>query len=156
MQIREQTCCFTGHRILPRESDSLRENLRLTIQAQIEQGYRFFGSGGALGFDLLCAKTVLSLKPAYPHIRLIFVPPCRNHTQLWSPSQREAFRRLEFFSDKTVYLLDSYAPDCIRARNQHLVDHSSCCIAYYRGGKGGTSQTIAMAKQAGVPIIYVK
>ena len=155
MQTREQTCCFTGHRVLPKETGSLEKNLKNAILAQLEKGCRYFGSGGALGFDLLCARTVLSLKPLYPQIRLIFVLPCRNHTRFWSTRQKEEFDALLAQADKAVYLLDSYAPTCIRARNQHLIDHSSCCIAYYRGGKGGTSQTLAMAKKAGLSIFYI-
>ena len=34
----------------------------------IEQGYRYFGAGGALGFDTLAAQTVLELRSEYPDI----------------------------------------------------------------------------------------
>ncbi len=51
--MREQTCCFTGHRELPpQELDQIVEGLKTTIAALITKGIRYFGAGGALGFDV--------------------------------------------------------------------------------------------------------
>ena len=82
--IKEQTACFTGHREIPLlQLLPLKEKLRRTIISSIEEGYRFFGAGGALGFDTLAAKTVLDLKKVYPDIKLILVLPCLNQTRGW-------------------------------------------------------------------------
>lgn len=54
--MRSKTVCFTGHRELP--ADDLLEiskHLEDTLATLIEQGYRYFGAGGALGFDTLAA-----------------------------------------------------------------------------------------------------
>ena len=60
--IKDQTACFTGHREIPvLHIISLRRKLKRTIISCINDGYRFFGAGGALGFDTLAAKTVLDL-----------------------------------------------------------------------------------------------
>ena len=76
--MRNQTCCFTGHRNIPVELRSpISEILKTTIISCIEQGYLYFGAGGALGFDTLVAQTVLDLKCLYPSIKLILVLPCR-------------------------------------------------------------------------------
>ena len=78
------TACFTGHRkIPPIESSVVSENLRKTLVQCIENGYCYFGAGGALGFDTLAAQTVLELKKEYPHIKLILVLPCQNQTRGW-------------------------------------------------------------------------
>ena len=66
------TCCFTGHRRIPPEAVApLRERLEAEIESLIRQGVRYFGAGGALGFDTLAAEAVLDLKAVYPFIRLI-------------------------------------------------------------------------------------
>ena len=77
--IKQFTACFTGHRkIPPNEYESLAVRLCETVSNLIERGYRYFGVGGALGFDTLAAITVINLKKKYPHIKLILILPCRN------------------------------------------------------------------------------
>ncbi len=51
--MREKTCCFTGHRELPTgwARRRLSAKLEKAIVEQINNGYLFFGAGGALGFD---------------------------------------------------------------------------------------------------------
>lgn len=47
-----KTCCFTGHRYLPEnQRTEIAEKLEKTIVTLIHNGYRYFGAGGALGFD---------------------------------------------------------------------------------------------------------
>lgn len=51
-----RTACFTGHRELPAEYlPEISKHLEDTLVTLIEQGYRYFGAGGALGFDTLAA-----------------------------------------------------------------------------------------------------
>ena len=57
--MKEQTCCFTGHRkIPPMQSVEIAERLKTELIKLIDQGYLFFGAGGALGFDTIAAKAV--------------------------------------------------------------------------------------------------
>ncbi len=51
--MKNETCCFTGHRELPTGLDrwKLTAKLEKAIVEQIGRGIRFFGAGGALGFD---------------------------------------------------------------------------------------------------------
>lgn len=54
--MRELTVCFTGHRKLPfMQLHSIEKRLKDEIISLIEQGYRYFGAGGALGFDTIAA-----------------------------------------------------------------------------------------------------
>lgn len=47
-----RTACFTGHRELPTDDlPEISKRLEDTLVKLIEQGYRYFGAGGALGFD---------------------------------------------------------------------------------------------------------
>ena len=82
--MQSKTVCFTGHRSLPAEElPEISRHLEDTLIALIEQGYCYFGAGGALGFDTLAAQMVLRLRERYPQIRLILVLPCRNQTRGW-------------------------------------------------------------------------
>ena len=50
--MRIKTVCFTGHRELPADDlPEISKHLEDTLVKLIEQGYRYFGAGGALGFD---------------------------------------------------------------------------------------------------------
>ena len=154
--MREQTCCFTGHREIPEYHDKqLRLELKTTAVKLIERGIRFFGAGGALGFDTLAAQTVLALKPAYPHIRLILVLPCPDQDLYWSPSQRRDYREVCKCADKVVYVSTAYDRTCMYRRNRHLVDCSSVCVAYCTREWGGTAYTVRYAERKGLELIFL-
>lgn len=128
--IKEQTACFTGHREIPAlQLISLRRKLKRTIVSCIKDGYRFFGAGGALGFDTLAAKTVLDLKKDYPDIKLILVLPCLNQTRGWKEADVETYEKIKAQADKVVYTSEQYFRGCMQKRNRHLVDNSSLCIS---------------------------
>ena len=63
MGLREQTCCFTGHRILPKGKEKqIFNKTREVVIGLIEQGVKYFGTGGAIGYDTIAAQVILSLK----------------------------------------------------------------------------------------------
>ncbi|MEE1491995.1 MAG: SLOG family protein, partial [Massilioclostridium sp.] len=65
--MKNQTCCFTGHRDLPPQKlPYIQKRLEQELLQLIHQGVRYFGAGGALGFDTLAALTVLRLRETYP------------------------------------------------------------------------------------------
>ena len=77
--MRVKTCCFTGHRDIPfLKLHSIKKRLEKAVEQSIQDGYCYFGAGGALGFDTLAANTILQLKSKYPSIKLILVLPCRS------------------------------------------------------------------------------
>ena len=49
--MKNQTVCFTGHRKIPADQKLLDRALTYSVEAAINNGYRYFGAGGALGFD---------------------------------------------------------------------------------------------------------
>ncbi len=74
--MREETCCFTGHREIPRGAvKRLAELLDEEIERLAAGGVRFFGAGGAEGFDTLAAQAVLRARARRPELRLILVLP---------------------------------------------------------------------------------
>lgn len=154
--MREKTACFTGHRKIPPESISeLSQRLKNTLLRLIEEGYMYFGAGGALGFDTLATQCVLSLKKQYPHIKLILVLPCITQTKGWSKNDIAIYEEIKSQADKVVYTSQEYTRGCMHKRNRHLVDNSSACISYLTESKGGTFYTVNYAKSKGVEVINI-
>lgn len=121
----------------------------------IEQGYRYFGCGGALGFDTLAAQTVLEMKNEYPEIRLILVLPCCNQMRCWKEADIAEYERIMKAADKVTYTSEQYYSGCMHKRNRHLVDNSSLCICYLTEPSGGTAYTVNYARTQGLKIINV-
>ena len=154
---REQTCCFTGHRTIPRaDLERVREATRREITRLYGQGVRYFGAGGALGFDTIAAETVLDLRAGEcPDIRLILVLPCRDQADRWRAADQRRYAEILGVADKVVYTAESYCDGCMQKRNRHLVDCSGYCIAYLTRSWGGTAYTVRYAQSAGVEVTVV-
>lgn len=151
-----KTCCFTGHRkIPPSEVGTITQRLKIVIEDLINDGYLYFGTGGALGFDTIAAQTVLSLKKRFPDIKLILVLPCRYQTKGWKTTDIVIYEAIRFSADKIVYTSNQYTKRCMYIRNEHLVNNSSVCICYKTKSKGGTAFTVNYAKEKGLQIINV-
>ncbi len=127
--------------------------LRETIIKLIEDGYLYFGAGGALGFDTLAAQTVLELKTIYPQIKLILVLPCLSQTKGWSARDVEIYEDIKQKADKVVYTSQEYTKGCMHKRNRHLVDNSNTCICYLTEKSGGTAYTVDYARNNNLSII---
>lgn len=154
--MRNKTCCFTGHRDINDDINTLTEKLSVVIEKSIKKGYLYFGAGGARGFDTLAGETVMKLKEKYPHIHLILVLPFINqyeHESGWTDEEIEKYHYLKKHASKVVHLQVKYSTGCYYRRNRHLVDHSSLCIAYQYKNTGGTAYTVKYAKSNNVQVI---
>lgn len=155
---KKQICCFSGHRIIPKEIlPQIKMAVERAVIELISQGVVFFGNGGALGFDQLAAETVLRLKEDYPHIRLIMVLPCLPEQQSlkWSAEQKQRYFRILEQADKVRVLSPQYTNTCMLDRNRHLVDNSAYLICYLRKHSGGTFYTVNYAKRKGLKILQI-
>lgn len=154
--MKSMTCCFTGHRKIPLEQyNGIVKRLRRILLNLIENGYVYFGIGGALGFDTLAAQTLLELKEVYPQIKLILVLPCKTQTKGWSNKDVAIYENIKNRADKCVYTSTDYTRGCMIKRNRHLVDNSSICIAYLVENKGGTAYTVEYARNNNVKVINI-
>lgn len=152
--MKEKTCCFSGQRKIPSESlPDIYRKLKETLIFYIDQGYRYFGAGGALGFDTLAAQTVLLLKQCYPEIKLILVLPCKDQAYRWTVEDLKEYERIKALADKVVYTAEHYYDGCMHKRNRHLVDNSSLCICYLTQSGGGTAYTVNYANAQGLTIV---
>lgn len=152
--MKNHTVCFTGHRrILQEHFGTLAQQLKTILVQLINEGYVYFGAGGALGFDTLAAQTVLELKNEYPEIKLILVLPCLSQTRGWSTRDIEIYEDIKSKADKVVYTSQEYTRGCMHKRNRHLVDNSSVCVCYLTESTGGTAYTVDYARKNGLTII---
>lgn len=156
INIRNQTCCFTGHRHIPPEVlPALSTQLETAVRNLITSGIRFFHAGGALGFDTLAAETVLRLRREFQHINLILVLPCRSQTRGWSEEAVSRYEQVLRQADAAIYISECYHRGCMHERNRHLVDHSSVCIAYCTRPTGGSAYTVGYARKHGLQVILL-
>ena len=147
--------CFTGHRNI--QFGQYREKLYDTLDKLINDGSDMFYAGGAAGFDTLAAQTVLDLKVMYPWISLVLVLPCppEEQTALFHDSQRDVYYDIFRSADSIEVVSPHYTADCMKRRNQALVDRAEICVCCYNPAlfKSGTGQTVRMAEKKGIGII---
>ncbi len=133
----------------------MKRRLRKVLISLIQNGYIYFGAGGALGFDTIAAQTVLELKAVYPQIKLVLVLPCLSQAFLWSETDVAVYEEIKSRADKVVYTGQEYLEGCMHKRNRHLVDNSSVCVCYFNGDEGGTSYTMNYALKQGKDVINI-
>ena len=156
MSLIEQTCCFTGHRIIANEKKKAVFNrTREVVVSLIEKGVRYFGVGGAIGYDTIAAHVILSLKEEYPFIKLIVVCPCKNQDLKWNEVDKRVYRDILNSADKVVVLADTYYDGCMQARNKHLVDNSQYCVCYLKRRWGGTYKTVKYAEKINKTLLNI-
>lgn len=154
--MKEKTCCFTGHRIIKeKEIDSVKIRLEQEIINLIEKDVVFFVCGGALGFDMIAALTILKLKKVYKNIQLIMALPCKSQDKYWNEKDKIIYRNILSLADRIVYISDIYTRDCMLNRNRYMVNISYYCICYLRKNKSGTLQTVNYAKKQNLKIIFL-
>jgi len=154
--MKNQTCCFSGHRdIPPAHRAPLEQTLTEEIAKLISRGVTCFVTGGALGFDTLAAQSVLSLQAAHPHIKLLLILPCKNQTRNWSSSDIEAYNQIKARAAKYIYTSEDYHRGCMHVRNRKMVDISAYLIAYRRKNSGGTAYTVQYAEEQNLQIIQI-
>ena len=156
MICREKTACFTGHRDIKENYNVLFLRVYAIVENLIKNGYLYFGSGGARGFDALASEVILNLKKKYPNIHLILVLPFLNQYEKengWSKEEIYKYKNIKKQASKVVYIQKSYSSGCYYKRNRHLVDFASVCICYMYKTTGGAAYTVHYAVKKGLIII---
>jgi uncharacterized phage-like protein YoqJ len=141
-----RNCSFTGHReIEEKYIKPLEEILVRAIDYVYSEGCRNFYCGGAVGFDTMAAKTVIAMKLKKPDMRLIVVIPCKSQADKWSERARSIYEFILSNADEVVYTSEEYTKDCMRKRNQFLVDSCDVLVAFSGKERSGSAQTVRMA-----------
>lgn len=151
----EQSVTFTGHRFIPYGKLSmLKVALKNIILELYAKGYSNYYCGMAMGFDLLSAEVVLSLKAECKELRLIAVVPYRNQDERFSFADKKRYHSILNRADETILLCENYYQGCLLERNDYMLARSNQVIAYFDGeNKGGTFYTCRNAQVKGLPVI---
>ncbi len=156
MLMKDKTACFTGHRkMLPQQAHEIQSKAEIVIKNLYERGIIYYGCGGAIGFDALMAQVCFRLRDSgiCPSMRVILVAPFEGQETHWNIRQQAIYRGMLQRYDKIVYLSKEANREAFLARNRHLVDGSSVCVAYCVETGGGTAYTVDYAKRKGLEII---
>lgn len=155
--MKEQTCCFTGHRAIP--TDKMQEIIGKTeakVRERISEGYQCFVVGGAVGYDTLAAELLFRLRDVeHMGIRVTLAYPFDGYTAPWSEEQKATYTRLLPLYDERICVAAAASRGAYLARDRYMVDVSSMCIAYCTRQTGGTAYTVRYATKKGVPVINV-
>ena len=110
----------------------------------------------ALGFDMMAAKVVLSLKDKFLDIQLIAIVPFSGQSDRWASSEQERYHRILAKTDKVVVLSGNYFRGCLLRRNDYMLSHSCGVIAYYNGKpQGGTFYTVRKAGRMKMDVVNI-
>ena len=152
---KSKSLAFTGHRTVPVErQDEIRARLAEAVSLACRSGITCFYSGMAMGFDLMAAETVLSMKGKNPDIRLIAVVPFRRQSCRWPSMEKERYQRIISQADRVIVLSEHYFHGCLLRRNDFMLEHSCGVIAFYDGKLyGGTFYTWREAMKKGMDIV---
>ena len=152
---KSKSLAFTGHRTVPVErQNEIRTRLVEAVSFACMSGITCFYSGMAIGFDLMAAETVLSLKGKYPEIRFIAAVPFRRQSCRWTSMEKERYQRIISQADQVIILSEHYFKGCLLRRNDFMLEHSCGVIAYYDGKPyGGTFYTCREAMKKGMDIV---
>ena len=153
-----RSVCFTGHRKIT-VTQELKGRLYIELEQLVKNGVTEFYVGGAIGFDTLAEQTVTELKKSYPQVRLNLVLPCptEQQTQKWSAEDKTEYFRLLSLADSVEICCEHYTADCMKKRNQRLVDLADICVCYFdpSNDRSGTGQTVRMVQRKGITTINV-
>ena len=152
--VREYTCCFTGHRnIKPGEEQKILARVDNRLYPLIRQGVTYFGVGEAVGFDTLIAKHLLELRSTqFRKIKVVLVYPFDGFWDGWTEKQRRDFMTIRIRANKAVCVSDVPGDEAYFARDRRLVDGSKYCISYCHQATGGTAYTVRYALSKGLTV----
>lgn len=151
------TAAFTGHRWYDSSrKQSIMEKLEGCVREAYKNGITNFISGMAIGFDLLAAELVLSLKQECPAITLTAALPFGEQASRFNERNKSRYYKCLSQADDIVILSNDYTAKCYLERDRFMVEHSSLLIACYDGrNKGGTFWTVNYAARIGKNVINI-
>ena len=155
--MREKTCCFTGHRNIPKgEEAAVRARIREETLIQMARGVDTFLVGGAIGFDMLAAEVLLEMRETEGKaLRLVSVLPFQGWRDRWGSAEKDREDRILEKSDEISFSRLKNSRQCYLDRDRKMVDSSCACIAYCSRFGGGTAYTVRYAMKQGVEVINI-
>lgn len=144
------TCAFTGHRQIERGAErALCDLLARAVAYAYAEGCRTFLAGGALGFDTLAARAVISFRLSHRDVRLVLLLPCLDQAEGWSARRHAEYDWILSEADEVCYFANAYERSCMRRRNAALAERCDLLIAYVGYERSGSAQTLRIATGLG-------
>ena len=140
-----KTCAFTGHREL--DKDCSVRKIKKILRSLIKEGAETFYNGMAIGFDLLSAECLLSLKKEFPTIKLIACIPCYGQEKYYSTEDKKRYIKILEKADEKILLSDNYYKGCMLVRDRYMAERADALIAYCKKDEGGTAYTVNYFKK---------
>ena len=162
MLLREETCCFTGHRPakLPwgyDESDprcvALKQRMRDALECAWQEGFHHFLCGMAMGCDLYFCEEALALRQRHPGVTVEAAIPCPTQADAWPAAVQQRYHQLVDACDLETMVSDRYSASCMVRRDRYMVDRSCLLIAAFDGTPGGTQYTVQYAMEKGIAVV---
>lgn len=143
------SCLLTNREVLSEEIETI-------ILKYYSQGYTYFMSGMAIGFDLLAAEAVIRLQPLYSGLKLIAAIPFPEHSKHYNDEDKRRYENILQQCEATILVnLEKHWGSYQRGVD-FLIDQSSCIIAYFDGiRRGSTEYTVEHAKLRRMPLSNV-
>ena len=161
---RLNNCCFIGSynsNKLPllEDKESYYKDIKLKIEKAIidliENSFvTNFISGMDIGFEQFAAETVLEKREKYPQITLEAVLPYEMHSINWTREQRNKYYSIMEKSDREVLLQYHYTDDCMKKRNQYMINKSKY-ILFFQESTNIIDNLILYARAKGKTVITI-
>ncbi len=160
----EYTCCFTGYRPqkfpFPIKGDCpdyirFENDLTDKLFELYDAGCKTFISGMAMGFDIIAANAVLTLRQAGKNVKLVCAVPFKGQEEKFPFAWKKRYAEILAEADEVVILSPSYYHACFMDRNKYMVDRSDFILTFYDGQSGGTKNTVIYAEKCGRTVINI-
>ncbi|MDE5577532.1 MAG: DUF1273 domain-containing protein [Oscillospiraceae bacterium] len=156
-----KTVCFSGHRPekLPDEGSdrsqvirTLKSILYKEIIDSAENGCTTFITGLARGVDLWAGEMIMELKAKGMPLKLVAAAPYKAHGNSFKGRDKFILGNILLKADEVVYVSENYTRECMRLRNEYMVNRSDKLIAVVSDYRSGTGQTIRYAERCRIEV----
>lgn len=155
---------FTGYRPekMPFSEDcknrqylEFRRTLSSLIDCLIKQGFTYFISGVARGFDTWVAEEVIGRRETNSNIYLECAVPFPGQADLWEEEDQRRRYKILVSADKAVVVSERYRRGCFFARNRYMIDKADLVVCAFNGQSGGTADTVKYALKHDKVVIQI-
>lgn len=152
---KEKICCIIGEQqISTRDINWIVMQLSVEIKKLINDGVTTFISGGVIGFDTIAASMIIALKEEYPHIKLIFALPYKNHSRYWKKKNLPFYEQLLTEADEIYYTSDKFFSNSENERDRFMAENSKYFLCHAKNNKL-IEWTNNVLKEYGITIIHI-
>ena len=95
---------------------------------------------------------VMELKARGMPLKLIAAAPYREHGKSFRGRDKFTLGNIFLQADEIVYVSEIYSRDCMRLRNEYMVNRSDKLIAVVSDYRSGTGQTIRYAEKRRIEV----